>query len=194
MESRFAPADAAYWKPVSTGGLVALLACSGWLFMLLLTDKDGFIQVLDSSNLAIHEFGHPLFGVFGEYIGFWGGTLMELIVPLVIVVAFVRERAALSVAVAGVWFFENFLYIAHYMADARAQELPLVGGGEHDWAYILGHAGLLQSDTAIAHVVSTIGWVGMIASLVFAAAVWLVQRQEQPAAVSPPDSATSRTR
>lgn len=26
------------------------------------------------------------------------------------------------------WFFENFLDIAHYMADARALILPLIGG------------------------------------------------------------------
>ncbi|MNG33104.1 hypothetical protein D3C84_1192700 [compost metagenome] len=36
------------------------------------------------------------------------------------------------------------------MADARRQELPLVGGGDHDWAYILGNWGLLSWDTTLA--------------------------------------------
>ena len=30
---------------------------------------------LDSLDLAIHEVGHPLFGLFGEFIGVLGGTL-----------------------------------------------------------------------------------------------------------------------
>jgi hypothetical protein len=62
------------------------------------------------------------------------------------------------------------------MADARAQELPLVGGGEHDWANILSRHGLLDQDTAIAHVVRTIGWIGMVACVLFAVAVWMSQR------------------
>jgi hypothetical protein len=28
--------------------------------------------------------------------------------------------------------------VAVYIADAPAEELPLVGGGTHDWAYLLG--------------------------------------------------------
>jgi hypothetical protein len=36
-----------------------------------------------------------------------------------------------------------------YIKDARAQQLPLVGGGEHDWATLLGELGLLPRDQAI---------------------------------------------
>ncbi|MGH7208015.1 MAG: hypothetical protein ACREIL_01385, partial [Nitrospiraceae bacterium] len=48
------------------------------------------------------------------------------------------------------------------MADARAQVLPLVGGGEHDWTEIFSRWGVLNSDTAIAHAVAVAGWVGML--------------------------------
>jgi hypothetical protein len=156
-----------------------VIAGAAYLMLLLATDDDGFIQILDGFNLVVHEFGHPFFGIFGGEIGWWGGTLMQLLVPLVIAIAFIRERAALSFAIAGVWFFENFLNIARYMADARAQELPLVGGGEHDWEHIFGNNGLLAKDTAIAHVVNTIGWIGMIASVAFAIVVWYSQRGER---------------
>ena len=40
-----------------------------------------------------------------------------------------------------------------YVKDARAQELPLVGGGEHDWAYLLGELNVLPRDQAIGHAV-----------------------------------------
>jgi hypothetical protein len=34
---------------------------------------------MDSVDLAIHEAGHPLFGIFGEFIGYAGGALMQLL-------------------------------------------------------------------------------------------------------------------
>lgn len=165
-----------YWQPISTIGFVVLLAGCGWLFLLLATDEDGFLQILDSFNLVIHEFGHPFFGTFGEWPMWWGGTWMQLLVPAVIAFAFWWQRSALSLAFVGVWFFENFLNISRYIADARAQELPLVGGGEHDWTTILAYHDLLLEDTAIAATVSKIGWIGMIACVGFAAYAWLAQR------------------
>jgi hypothetical protein len=53
------------------------------------------------------------------------------------------------------WFGQNFIDIAPYIADARAGELPLLGGntgntspyGFHDWEFILGETGLLAYDT-----------------------------------------------
>jgi len=47
------------------------------------------------------------------------------------------------------------------MADARAQVLPLVGGGEHDWTAIFARWGVLSYDTRIAGLVSAIGWLGL---------------------------------
>ncbi len=164
-----------YWQPISTAGTIATVLGCGWLMLLLYTDKDGFLLILDSVNLAIHEFGHPFFGIFGESLGLWGGTLMQLLVPLVLAGAFWRQRSALSMCIVGVWFFENFLNIARYIADARAQELPLVGGGEHDWANILGRHGLMDQDLAIASVVRTTGWIGMIAFVLLAVALWYRQ-------------------
>lgn len=166
------------WQPISTAGLIALLAASGWLLLLLKIDDDGFIQIVDSFNLVVHEFGHPFFGTFGESAGLWGGTIAQLLLPLIIMGVFWYQRSALSMCFAGVWFFENFLNVARYMADARAQELPLVGGGEHDWTNILSRHGLLESDTAIASVVRTIGWIGMIAFMVLAVVLWYRQREE----------------
>ena len=164
-----------YWQPISTAGLIATVIGSAWLMLLLHTDKDGFLLILDSVNLAIHEFGHPFFGVFGESMGLWGGTLAQLLLPLILAGVFWHQRSALSMCIVGVWFFENFLNVARYIADARAQELPLVGGGEHDWANILGRHGMMDQDLAIASVVRTTGWIGMIACVVLAVALWYRQ-------------------
>ncbi len=143
--------------------MVLASAGFGVLFYLLETDDDGFLFVIDHANLVFHEAGHVIFGLLGQTLGLYGGTLGQLAVPLIVGAAFVKQREPIGVAIAGVWFFENFLNVARYMADARAQLLPLVGGGDHDWANIFSRWGALAADTAIAGVVASAGWIGMLA-------------------------------
>ncbi|HEX9009872.1 MAG TPA: hypothetical protein VF804_05855, partial [Holophagaceae bacterium] len=64
------------------------------------------------------------------------------------------------------------LNIARYMADARSQLLPLVGGGEHDWATLFGQWGCLARDTAIAGAVRTAGWMVMLGAWAWLAWRW----------------------
>ncbi len=167
-----------YWQPIPTLGMVALVLGAAFLLLLFATDKDEYLAILDDFNLVVHEAGHPLFGNFGESAGLWGGTLLQLLVPLAIAAVFFWQQAALSFAFAAIWFFENLLNVARYMADAREQVLPLVGGGEHDWWNIFSRHGLLEHDTAIASVVRTIGWVGMVSMVVLAVLVWYSQWRE----------------
>jgi hypothetical protein len=112
---------------------------------------------LDSLDLAIHEFGHPLFGIFGEFIGFLGGTLMQLLMPAAFVAYFWRRGDRHAATVALWWVAQNLWNIAVYVQDARAEELPLVGGGEHDWNYLLGRLGLLNQDRLIGGGVRVLG-------------------------------------
>jgi hypothetical protein len=120
--------------------------------------------LLDMVDLAIHETGHLVFGPFGELVGFAGGTLFQLIMPLAFVGYFWRrdDQHAASVALACV--AQNLAHIAPYVADARAQELPLVGGGEHDWAYLLGRFGLMAHDRGLAHGILALGWLLLLAT------------------------------
>lgn len=169
------------WKPVATWQLAATSLGLAWFLYLLKTDDDGFI-FLDHVNLVFHEAGHPIFGLFGDRLGLYGGTIGQLAIPVTVWLAFWRQRDTIGCTVAGVWFFENFLNIAHYMADARAQVLPLVGGGEHDWTEIFSRWGVLTSDIAIAHVFATAGWIGMLA--VWGWLVWFWLRANKPKFVS----------
>lgn len=163
---------------VTTGSLIASLAAIGLLFLVVSTSEEGWVPILDSLNLVFHEAGHPLFGVFGETIGFLGGTLMQLLVPLLVVGACWYKRQSAAIGLAGTWFFENFLNIARYMADARTQLLPLVGGGEHDWATLFGQWGLLAQDTSIAGAMSFLGWSGMVGCAAWLLWRWLRRERE----------------
>jgi hypothetical protein len=150
------------WKPISRYAGIGWL-CFYFLFLVYAAaDRSGFL-FLDYANLMIHECGHPLFSPFGYTIMIMGGTLAELIVPLLCGAYFFWHREISGTAFCGFWFFENFPYIGTYMADARAQVLPLVGSGDHDWAILFGQWGLLMKDQNIGGAMRAIGWIGMVA-------------------------------
>jgi len=69
--------------------------------------------------------------------------------PLAFVVDFRRRGQPRSSDACLAWVGQNLLHIGRYAADARAQRLPLVGGGEHDWTYLLETVGLLARDAAV---------------------------------------------
>ena len=168
------------WKPLGTIPAVSLAVV--FLVVLLVEgmSREGWVPLLDGVNLVFHEAGHPIFGIFGSFnLAYLGGTLMQLLVPLAVLGSFWMKRQTAGAAFAGFWFFQNFLNIARYMADARAQLLPLVGGGEHDWETLFGHWGLLHRDTAIAGTVRSLGWIGMLACAAWLAWQWYRSRGVQ---------------
>lgn len=150
------------------------------LYGLALLRAPGAGSFLDNIDLAIHETGHLLFGPFGELMGFLGGTIFQVLLPAAFVGHFLRRDDRYAAAVCLWWVAQNCWNISVYVADARAQELPLVGGGEHDWAYLLDAAGWLTHDLAIARVVHALG-VGL-----FLAALWLGFRAANAPPTSPP--------
>jgi hypothetical protein len=133
--------------------------------------------LLDGVDLAVHETGHLVFGPFGEFIGFAGGTIFQLMMPALFVGYFWRRGDRHSASVALWWVGQNCGHIATYVADARAQELPLVGGGEHDWFYLLSATGHLPQDLAIARAIRAAGLL-----LVAGASVWGLVAAGRPAA------------
>lgn len=160
------------WKPVSRATAIVALVCYVFFLFYAAFDRSNFL-FLDFANLAIHEAGHPLFGIlgggaengFGYTLTILGGTLLELIVPAACVFYFFFRREAAGAAFCGFWFFENFLYIGTYMADARTLALPLVGSGDHDWEILFTQWKLMLRDQQIGHAMRFTGWIGMIFSV-----------------------------
>jgi len=139
-----------------------------WAGLLLLCHAVwGWVPILDSANLAFHEGGHPIFGLLSSRLAVYGGTLMQLLVPAACAFEMQRQGKPAARAFCVIWFAESLLNVARYLADARAQELPLVGALDpadaHDWAIILGRFGLQAWDRALANVVraaavATMAW------------------------------------
>lgn len=121
--------------------------------------------LLDYVNLPFHEFGHLLFGFFGETLQFLGGTISQLMWPAILLVYFLRRNEHLSASFCLFWFGENFLNISKYVSDARSMSLPLVGGGIHDWNFLLGKWGMLGYDHAIGNAIFALGVMIMLGSM-----------------------------
>lgn len=163
---------------VGTPGLVGVAGTVAVLAFAYRASDDTFIPGLDHANLAFHEAGHVFFGILGSTIGLYGGTLGQLVFPVVVTVYFLRKGEPISAAFALVWLSQNFLNIARYVADARAQQLPLVGSGEHDWFIILSRWNALSADTAMARVLSVTAWLGMFATVLWVWGSWYRKRSE----------------
>ena len=138
--------------------------CLRAAYGLSLMRREATFSLLDNVNLPIHETGHLVFAAFGERVTALGGTLLQLIVPLAFATSFfVRgDRHAASVMLW--WVGQNCIYIGHYMADAVVQELPLVGGGEHDWGFLFGEWNVLAYSERIGHDVRLTGGAIMLAA------------------------------
>lgn len=158
-------------RPVKLASLAAVAAFAVACLAFHAFGSQGWVPLLDSANLALHEAGHPLTGIVSSRLAVYGGTLFQLAFPVAVAVHFYRRGHEAGAAAGAVWLGENLLNVARYMADARVQMLPLVGGGDHDWAEIFSRWHVLNQDTRIA------GFTRFLAVLVMAGALaWLYRR------------------
>lgn len=125
-------------------------------------------------NLPFHEAGHIIFMPFGRFIMFLGGTLGQLLMPLICMGGLlITTRNTFGASASLWWLGQNFMDIAPYINDARALRLILIGGvtgrevDGHDWQNILGTLGWLHYDHLIAHISYAVGIVLMMVSLLW---------------------------
>lgn len=133
------------------------LAAALFLFYLRWFKVENYFSALDHVNLAFHEAGHLFLGFFGRFIMMLGGTIFQLLIPAVCAVHLLRRDSRLGWQLCVFWFGENLLNISVYAGDAIRQALPLVGGGEHDWTYLLTVTHLIAHTTATAKAIFLAG-------------------------------------
>ncbi len=126
-------------------------------------------------TLGIHEWGHVIFRFAGHFIGSLMGSGLQVLVPVIVIIVFLRQPDYFGVSVGGFWLSFSLFELANYVGDARAMELPLVGltdDPEHDWHYLLSTVGLLPLDTTFAFLIRVAATLIGAASLAFA--LWLL--------------------
>lgn len=122
--------------------------------------------LLDNFHLIVHEAGHLVFMFFGDYIHALGGTLMQLIIPIIFIYYFILAKNKFMLQSSIVLTGHSFFNISVYAADAQARKLPLLGGGKHDWYYLLGEIGLRESDKEVGLVFFYTGILFFITALI----------------------------
>jgi hypothetical protein len=123
---------------------------------------------LDIVDLPIHETGHLIFRILGEFMGIAGGSLFQVIMPVIFVGYFVWQRSYYSAAIVLLWVGQSILNVWVYAADAVVMQLVLTSGftgsegSFHDWNYLLDHFGLLGSTKTVAGIIKFVGTLTII--------------------------------
>ena len=74
-----------------------------------------WVPILDSFNLAIHEAGHPFFAMIHRDLMIYGGTIFQLIIPLLFIFYFKKHQNSIAFSFSLIWFAENLFNIARYV-------------------------------------------------------------------------------
>jgi len=111
--------------------------------------------------LYIHEAGHLFFSVFGKTIGILGGSINQILAPIVWYFVAKREGSSLS-SVAMFFTGVSIVDVSIYVKDAELLLLPLIGGlskAHHDWKNLFDGWGMIEWSFPIGE---TMFWSGMI--------------------------------
>ncbi len=130
-------------------GAVGLLLLLGyWSYQLIQPYPVGQTPwiFLDFLNLLFHEAGHWLWIPLGQFWSIAGGSLTQVLLPALVLVAFIRQRDLLGISFGLFWVGNNLVNVSYYIADAQDRVLPLLGGDGviHDWHWLLTHLGWLD--------------------------------------------------
>lgn len=124
---------------------------------------------LDNVDLPIHETGHLLFRPFGEFMMVAGGSLFQVIFPLIFAGYFAFwQKSYYSAAIVMLWVGQSILNVWVYASDAVAGQLVLTSGmtgsegSFHDWNYLLTATGLLDSTRGVAKIIRFVAVVAII--------------------------------
>ena len=174
-------------SPAAWWAALAWCAVAGWIVYV----RGSRVPLLSLVDLGFHELGHLIMYVLpiNDVLTAAMGSINQCAVPCGIAAYFwFRRNDRLAAAVCMAWAATNLQDASVYIADAPYQRLELLGGGEHDWAFVLGpdHLNQLQNAHTIARVVWTTGLV-----VLFGAIAIVVRGLTARSAASVPVAATA---
>ena len=165
-----------FWGRVLAFVLVLLYS---WTFVTYSLEPNVGNSFLHNVDLAFHEAGHIIFMPFGRFMTILGGSLMQVLVPLILAGAFLLYyRNPFAATVTFWWVGQSLVDVAPYIYDARNRQLVLLGGKTgrddstmHDWYNILSQLDLLRFDHAIARGTKYLGVLIILTALVWGGVV-----------------------
>ena len=139
----------------------------------------GSNSFLHNINLIFHEAGHILFMVFGNrFMTVLGGSVMQCLIPLIVMIYFLRQKKKFSASIMCWWLGQNFVDLAPYIYDAHDQVIILLGGytgkdmpGYHDWNYLLTAMNLLSHYSKVTFLINNFGKLILLFSFIWSGGV-----------------------
>lgn len=176
----YIPADISKERFYLNSAIYILFFVWGWSFIF----ADHYSGELNNSfihtiNLVFHEAGHVIFRLFGSFMTVLGGSLMQLVMPLVVLFSLqIKNKDTFGASIGLWWLAQSLMDLVAYIDDAQRQELWLLGGvqgkdmpGIHDWNNILSQLDLLGHAHTIATAASWFAIFLMLLSFVWGAAL-----------------------
>jgi hypothetical protein len=174
--------DFTFWNFRAAG--LALLAL--WTFFILkamdIPEGSSGSNLLHMIVLPFHEAGHVFLMWAGSFMHYLGGTLGQLVMPIVLACALILKRGDAYGAALFTWLLGySVADTGVYMFDAYDPKMMLLSGytgaesANHDFIQIFGDLNLLNSARGIGRATGAIGRIIMLASLAWAG--WLLWRQ-----------------
>ncbi len=146
-----------------------LLACAVFGYYAFIRNTQ--VPLISFADLGFHELGHfvTYFLPVPDVASAIAGSLNQVLVPWGLAIYFSLFRAdMLGGVVCLAWAGSSLQDASVYIADAPYQNLPLLGGGgNHDWAFILGPGewDMLDKADEIAAVVKGLGLVLILGAM-----------------------------
>ncbi len=146
---------------------IALFCCVIYFFSAVRTPTEP--HIIDVVNLIFHEAGHTLFSIGPELLMVLGGSLMQVLIPLLLVLYFAFRGEFFSSSILLFWLGHSIINVSVYAGDAFLRQLPLLGGDGviHDWAYLSAHLGLGRSVLTLSKFLHALGALTILIGLVW---------------------------
>lgn len=126
------------------------------------------VPIFDWIDLGVHELGHMIVMGGPRMLHFLAGSFLQVAVPAALAAYFYwKQKDLAGTGFCLAWAGTSAWDVSVYIADAPIQALPLIGGGTHDWAYLLGPQGWDAVDRAgsIAGFVDVMGMAAAVAGI-----------------------------
>lgn len=139
-----------------------------WTFQLLRPSDQQLPWIfLDNLNLLIHEAGHWIFSLFGQFIAILGGSLNQCLLPAIFLGYFIFKRDVAGSSFGLFWLGDNLINVSYYIADAQAMALPLLGGDSsiHDWNWLLTYLGWINQAELLGGIVKVFGVITVLSAI-----------------------------
>lgn len=167
----------------------------GWrLYAMDIGDADIMNSFMHLIVLPVHEAGHMLFIPFGRFMSVLGGSLLQVLLPLILMASFMfgfggsrRDNFAASLMLW--WAAVAIINVAPYIWDAFDPKMMLLGGKTgaesdgHDWQNILGDLGLIKRAHLIAGIAHKLGLAVMLLAWAWGAALLYLQFRNRDSAI-----------